>query len=200
MKCNMKTIKELRTTLKFKPELVNGELSYYTNNVKLDFDVFLPSKSINLQRGFCWSLLQKQQLIWSILMKRMIPPLAILRTTDDVYQVIDGKQRLSAMIDFYQNEFSLEIDGKNYFFEELPYEYQLSIAGYFFTVYLVAEDYDIVFTDQDKIDWFKFINFAGTPQDVQHFERLENSNSVNIYSIDPEQELINLLFTGKTNE
>jgi len=191
----MKTIKELRTTLKFKPELVNGELSYYANNVKLDFDVFLPSKSIYLQRNFCWSLLQKQQLIWSILMKRMIPPLAILRTTDDVYQVIDGKQRLSAMIDFYRNKFPLEIDGKDYYFKELPEEYQVSIAGYFFTVYLVAEDYDIVFTDQDKINWFKFINFAGTPQDIEHFNKLDSPKEENF------KELINeFLDNTDTNE
>lgn len=28
------------------------------------------------------------------------------------------------------------------------------------------------FTDEDKINWFRYINFAGTPQDAEHLRSL----------------------------
>jgi len=112
----MKSIRELRTTLNFNPSEINSMVKYFAEKVKIDFDVFLPTKGMNLQRDFVWDIEQKRELIWSILMNRNIPRMAMInvigsnRDTDGVYQVIDGKQRLSAMIDFYLNEYTLFID------------------------------------------------------------------------------------------
>lgn len=174
----MKSIKELRATLSFHPQDVNSSIKYFAEHCNLDFDVYLPTKGMNLQRGFVWTIDQKRELIWSTLMKRHIPRMAILnvtnsaKDTEGVYQVIDGKQRLSAMIDFYKNLYTLEIDGKEYLFSELPEEYQRAIAGFMFSYSIVNEDYEERFTDEDKISWFRYINFAGTPQDAEHLKQL----------------------------
>lgn len=37
---------------------------------------------------------------------------------------------------------------------------------------VVNELYKNTITDEDKITWFKFLNFAGTPQDVEHINNL----------------------------
>ena len=175
----MKSISELRRTLNFHPEELNSQLKYFAENVKVDFDVYLPSKKINLQRDFVWNIEQKRELIWSILMNRNIPRMAMMNILLDkndlhgIYQVIDGKQRLSSMIDFYNNKYTLMIDDKEYFFRELPIDYQNVIKGYHFAYYVAHEPYDKPFTDQDKIDWFIYINFAGTPQDKIHFDTLK---------------------------
>lgn len=175
----MKTISELRKTLNFVPHEINSQLRLFSENNKIDFDVYLPSKGINLQRDFVWNIDQKRELIWSILMNRNIPRMAMMNVIvdksnlDGVYQVIDGKQRLSSMIDFYRNKFTLLIDGNEYFFKDLPIDYQRVIKGYHFAYYLANEPLDDPFTDQDKIDWFMQINFAGTPQDKEHFEKLK---------------------------
>ena len=92
--------------------------------------------------------------------------------TKGTYQVIDGKQRLSAMIGFYKGEFGLIIDTINYFYKDLPEDYQRVIAGFMFPYYIVNEDYGNKFTDEDKINWFRYINFAGTPQDAEHLRGL----------------------------
>lgn len=175
----MKSIKELRTVLSFHPEEINSSVAFFAENCSIDFDVYLPTKGRNLQRGLVWTLNQKRELIWSILINRRIPRMAmlnVLHSNDNVdgkYQVIDGKQRLSAMIDFYKGKYTLEIDGVEYFFSELPIDYQRVIGGYMFPYYIVNENYKSQFTDEQKISWFKYINFAGTPQDEEHFKGLE---------------------------
>jgi len=175
----MKSIKELReVTLKFQAHQINSSIKYFAENRKIDFDVYLPTKGRNLQRDYVWTIEQKRELIWSILMKRNIPRMAMLNIivdnndTDGVYQVIDGKQRLSSMIDFYKGLYTLEIDGIEYYFNQLPDDYQAAISGFMFPYYIMNEDYGFKLTDEDKINWFRYINFAGTPQDAEHLKGL----------------------------
>jgi len=175
----MKTIRDLRTSLSFIPHEINSQIKYFAENVKIDFDVYLPTKEINLQRDFVWDIEQKRELIWSVLMNRNIPRMAMMNVISDsddidgVYQVIDGKQRLSAMIDFYNNKYTLVIDGNEYLFNELPMDYQSVIKGYHFAYYIAHESIGDAFTDEDKVKWFMYINFAGTPQDKAHFKKLK---------------------------
>ena len=174
----MKTITELRKSLSFNTHEINSQIGYFADKVQVDFDVFLPTKGINLQRDFVWDIDQKRELIWSVLMNRNIPRMAIMNVfssnedTEGIYQVIDGKQRLSAMIDFYNNKYTLLIHGKEYLFNDLPIDYQRVIKGYHFAYYIAHEPISQSFTDEDRIQWFKYINFAGTPQDQEHFNKL----------------------------
>lgn len=168
----MKSIRELRTSIRFKPEPCNIRIQSMAEHYRLDFDVYLPKFKKNLQRDYCWNLDQKRELIWSVLMKRHIPRISLLNTIEDIYQVIDGKQRLSTMISFYKNEFPLEIDGIPYFYDDLPEEYQNAYSGYMIPLEVVNEESHSKATDFDKIDWFKYINFAGTPQDKEHLDNL----------------------------
>jgi hypothetical protein len=133
---------------------------------KLDFDVYLPSKKMNLQRDFVWTLEQKHSLIDSIIVRRHIPPISVLLTYDDIYQVIDGKQRLGTFIDYLSGKFKY----CGYYYQNLPKRYCLQIDRYNVFAYRLCED-DI--TDEQKIEWFKWINFAGTPQDLEHLNKLK---------------------------
>jgi len=135
---------------------------------KFDFEVYLPSRGINLQRDLCWTLTQKQALIESVIIRRSIPPISVVLTLDDVYQVIDGKQRLSAFIEYIQGGF----DFCGYYCNDLPKEYLGQIQRHFICAYRLCDYEDRLITDDDKIEWFQWINFAGTPQDIAHMERL----------------------------
>lgn len=169
----MKSIKELRTVLRFHPQEINSSIAYFARSCDIDYDVYLPSKKMNLQRDFVWDLDQKRELIWSVLMNRYIPRMAMINNSRQVYEIIDGKQRLSTMIGFYKGDFSLLIDNKIYFFNELPTDYQRVISGFMFPYYVVNEDFGNQFTDEDKISWFRYINFAGTKQDERHLNKLK---------------------------
>lgn len=173
----MKTIRELRTELSFYPHEINSQIKYFADKATVDFNVWLPTLGVNLQRGYVWDLNQKRELIWSILKNRNIPRMAMMNVLSDehqdgVYQIIDGKQRLSSMLGFYRNEFTLLIDDKEYYFSELPSDYQNAIKGYQFPYYIANEVVKGDFTDKDKVDWFLQINFAGTAQDKEHFDKL----------------------------
>lgn len=65
---------------------------------------------IPIQRGFVWNLDEKSLLIHSILQGYDIPPIQTQRVeTENGYKlnVLDGKQRLSTITQFYCNEFKL---------------------------------------------------------------------------------------------
>lgn len=154
-------------------ELVRTELRSIICT-KIDFDVYLPTLQKNLQRGFVWTLEQKRELIWSMLLQRPIPNLSLYIDSDDdsndIKQVIDGKQRLSTMIDFLNDKFTLLIEGKEYLYSQLPTDYQIAIRCRPIPCYLAYNSRPL--SDQDKINWFKMINFGGTAQDVEHLKGL----------------------------
>lgn len=177
----MKSIKELRKTLRFGPQEINSSIKFFAKKTNIDFDVYLPTIGKNLQRDYVWSIDQKRELIWSILINRPIPRMAMVnvirgeKDEDGTYQIIDGKQRLSTMIDFYNNKFDLIVGRENYYFKDLPDDYQKVIGGFMFPYYIVNEYKEGQITDQDKIDWFMYINFAGTPQDAEHLKSFQQN-------------------------
>ena len=182
----MKTLRELRShNLRnvSSPDLCFSRIKDLPKKF-LDFDVFLPSKCMNLQREKVWNLTQKRELIMSIFLERFIPCVCIMslingdmkdengKWKEDILQVIDGKQRLTTLIDFLNNEFTIELEGQEYFFKDLPEDYQSAYLYKDVKGQLAYEDTKVRFTDQDKIDWFKRINFFGVPQDIEHINKL----------------------------
>lgn len=144
----------------------------------IDWDVYLESKGVNLQRGFVWDVNQKRELIWSLFIGRKIPSLSIISaingSKEDRLILIDGKQRLNAIFSFMDNEFSIEIDGYNYHYSDLPDDYQIAVSKAYIQCDLVYESHKTKISDLDKIRWFKLINFSGTEMDRSHIEMLNN--------------------------
>ena len=151
-------------------------------NYKLDFDVFLPTYGKNLQRGLVWTLLQKRELIVSVLLERYVPPVTVIACVDykdtshiskDIYQVIDGKQRLTTLISFLKDEFTVELEEEEYLFSQLPKEYQYAISNYYVRFGVIYEPYGKPFSDKFKLEIFKHLNFKATPQDENYYNSFE---------------------------
>lgn len=174
----MKSIQELQNQIDFYPQEISTGLKYFVNQ-NIDWDVFLPTRGKNLQRDFVWTIEQQRELIWSVFIGRHIPHCAIINIVDrdnplkDILQIIDGKQRLSTLVKFFKNELSIIIDDKEYFLKDLPEDYQRYFNRFTFRYYVVNEPFDTPMTDQQKINWFKYINYAGTPQDIEHIKSIE---------------------------
>lgn len=157
----MKPLKELKENLHYLKAAVNGFQLRSLNRKNIDFDVCLPTFKRNLQRDFVWSLEQKRELIWSVFFERNIPNLSFfIQEFDgiDLVQVIDGKQRLSTLLDFYNNKFTIEIEGNEYLYSELQEDYKNAINVFHFNAYVI---YDKL-TDTQKLEWFNLINYSGT--------------------------------------
>lgn len=93
----------------------------------------IKDRSIDLspeyQRRFRWDDVKKSKLIESFLMNVPVPPVFLNEDAYGEYSVIDGKQRLNAIADFFKGKFQLkglvvfkEINGKT--FDELPLQLQ----------------------------------------------------------------------------
>jgi hypothetical protein len=141
----------------------------------LDFDVTLPSLGINLQRPFCWTLEQKQELIMSVLKGIKLPPVALIHYNHEYFQVIDGKQRIGTMLEFYDGNFPIIFEEQEYYFKDLDPRAKHEIADYYFIGDVGYEYPEQPIADEVKIAWFNLINFAGTPQDKEHMLTLQNA-------------------------
>jgi hypothetical protein len=163
---------------------VNKGLSFHIlgrleEGANWDFDVFLPTKGLNLQRDLVWTVEQKSALIITILRDQKIPPIVVVQNDKDKslkynWQVIDGKQRMTTLFGYLKNEFPIIYEGTEYFFNDLPEDCQRQIKMYSEIRIDVHYSYDDApITDQTKIDLFEEINWLGTPQDINHLTKLK---------------------------
>lgn len=160
--------------------LVNPD---YENNrdYKYDFDIFLPTYGINLQRPYVWEHCQQNEFILSILQEKPIDSFVIIQYSEErerdnvINYVIDGKQRLMTIQKFGKNEFPIIVDGKEYYFKDFSDELKMFFERRCST--LTAVVYytypDIPASDELKIKLFNFYNFAGTPQAEEHKIKLQ---------------------------
>jgi uncharacterized protein with ParB-like and HNH nuclease domain len=160
--------------------VVNYRSLYLHGKRTIDYDVFLPSYGRNLQRGFVWDIEQKRSLIYSIFKGIYIPPICLVQIehTTDLHspvtlQIIDGKQRLSTLMSFIHGEFSIVLQGVEYYFKDLNSVNKSIVIQFDFKCKRIYSPYykdnkALHVTDDEKLQWFKLINFAGTPQDNEH--------------------------------
>lgn len=148
-----------------------------------DFDVYMPTYGIYLQRPYVWELVQQREFIMSILLEKPIDPLVIVQDLKDyknsgseVNLVIDGKQRLMTIQKFVHNEFSIIINGRELYWKDFDNEsrmYFKSRANYLnANVYYSYPDCKV--TDEMLVILFNYYNFAGTPQAESHKEKLQS--------------------------
>lgn len=175
----MKSLRELRKDYSLEGLEVTSCVSRlnYLNKQKIDFDVYLPTYGMYLQRDYVWNDEQKGELIVSILLGRSVPDLSLLNIIDsenkhdEIIQVIDGKQRLKTMLDFLNDKFKVELFGNLYLFSELPEDYRNVIEHYNVRYKVAYDNFDRPISDDVKVKWFKLLNYSGTPMDKLHIEK-----------------------------
>ena len=116
------------------------------------------------QRGNVWSLQQKQSLIESIFKNIDIGKFTIIRRKfredqEHYYEVLDGKQRIIAIGEFFEGRFTYK--GMKY--QELHPHDQIHFEGYAIS-YAEIEP----LTDEQKFRYFLKLNTTGQPHDPSH--------------------------------
>jgi hypothetical protein len=160
-------------------------IEYYLTDSKkynFDLDVFLPEFGINLQRPFVWNLQQQQEFIISLILERYIPNFTIIDNRKDWYEknsyfeMIDGKQRFTTIVNFMKNQFPIIFEDKEYYFDDLKEVNGNGFVRSSILGRLKANIYysypDAVITDRQKIALFKIINFTGVAQEKEHLDNL----------------------------
>jgi hypothetical protein len=139
------------------------------------------------QRRQRWSPERQSQLIESFLINIPIPPLFVYETRPNVYEVMDGQQRITAINSFYSNELTLEglqrwpeLNGRTY--AKLPERIRSGI-------------------DRRSISWITVLNESSDSDEDAFaikqlvFERL-NTGGVKL----SHQEIRNALYAGAFND
>lgn len=135
----------------------------------------------DFQRKDVWKGKQRLELIESILMGIPIPIMYLFETADGRKQVVDGRQRITTIIDYLNNEFSLrdlkilhDLNGSR--FRDLDKKLQGIFEDYQLHVYVIQPPTP----ERVKYDIFDRVNRGGT--------RLNN------------QEMRNALYGGKATK
>lgn len=135
----------------------------------------------DFQRKDVWKGKQRSELIESILMGIPIPIMYFFETADGRKQVVDGRQRIIAILDFLNNKFALrdlkilhDLNGSR--FSDLDKKLQGIFEDYQLNVYVIQPPTP----ERVKYDIFDRVNRGGT--------RLNN------------QEMRNALYGGKATE
>ena len=139
------------------------------------------------QRRHRWSIQQKSKLIESFIMNVPIPPIFLYEDSYSHYEVMDGLQRLTAIKEFYKDEFLLdgleewpELNGKKY--SSLPIQIKKGIDRRYLSSIILLQE-----TAKNELDAMQLKQLV--------FERI-NSGGV---KLEP-QESRNAVFNGPLNE
>lgn len=142
------------------------------------------------QRGLVWKPEQKRELVESILMGIPIPVIYVFEDENGKKQLVDGRQRISTIIAFMNNEFSLAnlkmlpaFNGKK--FQDLEPIYRSKVERYQISVYVIEPPTP----ERVKYDIFDRVNRGGT--------RLNNQEMRNALYIGQATDLLEALSKSK---
>lgn len=134
---------------------------------------------VDYQRGLIWTEQQKKDLVDSVYNRMDIGKFVFRKRSYSYVEnrvkqgkientafsdLIDGKQRATALLDFYYDVFT---DNMGNLFSDLSADAQRQFLGHMELTYTeMPEDS----TDQDVIDQFLLVNHTGVPMDKSHIE------------------------------
>ena len=122
------------------------------------------------QREFVYDNQQRRAVIDTILKGFPLNTLYWVDNGDDNFEVLDGQQRTISICQFINGEFSINFNGIELCFHNLPSDIQDKILNYELMIYVCQGD------NSERLDWFRTINISG--------EKLTD------------QELLNINFVG----
>lgn len=124
------------------------------------------------QRDFVWDVESQKQFIQNMVNGLPFGSLIIQRDedTDDIMflECIDGKQRITAMHDFYQNKFSINVGGFEFFFDDLNTAETRKMNNLPVPLYYV---YGL--NEQECIKLFIDLN-SSVPQSTEHMDYVKS--------------------------
>jgi len=158
--CSIELGEDLR--LSFMQQQVSSLINSYVISFGTDFN---PS----YQRDLVWSLTDEQKLIESIFNRVDIGKFVFIHIgygSELMYEILDGKQRLTALYRFFTDQFTYE----GYYYSELPW-----ILKHVFedTSIAVAVTRKENLAEKDILNYFLKLNTSGKPVAKEHLDKIE---------------------------
>jgi hypothetical protein len=123
------------------------------------------------QRGNVWTLEDNIALIHSIFNNVDIGKFVFIELKwkehplNYLYEVLDGKQRINAIMEFYENKFAYN----GLFFNQLSKKEQYHLTEYHINIASISN-----ITKEQKLRYFLMLNTSGKVMDKEHLKKVEN--------------------------
>lgn len=155
-------------TLEFTPNMAMKLIDVYRYylNEEIDLNPFY-------QRNLVWTKKQKLAYIMAIFKKGIEtkPTFIVNVVKNKKIEVLDGKQRLTTLLDFIEDKIKLE-NGK--VFSELSEEDKKTILLHQVRyTRIIKQGYNDDLTNKEKVELFLEINELGTKMDDKHIEKIK---------------------------
>lgn len=124
---------------------------------------------VDYQRDYVWDLEDKQELIHSIFQGIDIGKFVFVErkitSVEKSYEILDGKQRLNAIMEFYENRFKF----KDVYFYELSKKDKNVFRNHSISSAVVKEN----ITEKQKLNLFVRLNSFGKVMSKEHLEKVK---------------------------
>ena len=107
------------------------------------------------QREFVYDDKQAEAVIHTVLKGFPLNVMYWVKTGNDRYEVLDGQQRTLSVMRFLKHQFSVTLEGNQYYWDALPDDKYWAIMNYEFMIYICEGD------ESEKLEWFRVVNIAG---------------------------------------
>lgn len=178
-------------TQEIKKKLSSGEYNLVIDQARYPLaalPVIFETYNLNpdYQRKKVWDLQRKSRLIESLIMNIPIPPIFLYEISPSKYEVMDGLQRISTIIDFLNNKFRLkglevwqELNGCSYM--ELISEVQDAIGSRYLSGSVILSDSKNTKEKQDELKRLVFerLNTGGITLTKQEIRNALNTSKMN---------------------
>lgn len=124
---------------------------------------------VDYQREYVWKKDQQQLFLNSIISGLPLGYISVVKDKSAfVYEIVDGKQRLTTLRKFVENEISVEINGEEVFYKDLNMAERNMFESCDLPMVRLIDP-----TKLDKLNYFMMINFGGVAQSEEHKKKVE---------------------------
>lgn len=158
--CDIELGEDLR--LQFMQQQVSSLINSYVINFGTDFNP-------EYQRELVWRLEDEEKLIESIFNRVDIGKFVFIHMgykADLMYEVLDGKQRLTALYRFYTDQFTY----KGYYYSELPWHLKHVFEDIPVSVAVTRKE---AMDEKSILNYFLKLNTSGKPVAQEHLDKIE---------------------------
>lgn len=125
------------------------------------------------QRDYVWGHQEQQTFLRVLISGFPVGSVALAKAPDwDIcdgpyIEVVDGKQRLTTLKLFINNEIPIVIGGEEIYWSEFTRSEQLAFGRLALSAVILDET-----TEKDRIAYFVAVNFTGAPQSEEHRQKV----------------------------